>query len=186
VFHSSTLSQGKPLVEESCISMMDTCELFTETLIRQLLKKSFNAFCAVNPMLTWLVKDCLDVLVSLITNIVIKSLSLGVFPRSMKAALVKPLIKHSTEIDQGKPAILVLLTLFAAFDTVDHSVLYSRLKDMFGLSGKVLEWFRSYLEQRSQRVSVHGILSDIQFCYLVYHMVQFLVLWFSRYIPVLL
>jgi hypothetical protein len=27
----------------------------------------------------------------------------------------------------------------------------------------VLEWFLSYLEQRSQSVSVHGILSDIQF-----------------------
>jgi len=34
---------------------------------------------------------------------------------------------------------------------------------MFGLSGKVLEWFRSYLEQCSQTVSVRGILSDIQF-----------------------
>jgi hypothetical protein len=34
---------------------------------------------------------------------------------------------------------------------------------MFGLSGKVLKWFRSYLDQSSQRVSVHGILSDIQF-----------------------
>jgi len=28
---------------------------------------------------------------------------------------------------------------------------------MLGLSGKVLQWFRSYLEQHSQRVSVHGI-----------------------------
>jgi len=65
-------------------------------------------------------------------------------------------------IDQGKPVILVLLDRSAAFDTVDHNVLFSRLKDMFGLSDKVLEWFRSYLEQRSQRVSVHGILSDIQ------------------------
>ena len=65
-------------------------------------------------------------------------------------------------IDQSKPALIVLLDLSAAFDTVEHNVLFSRLKDMFGLSGKVIEWFRSYLEQRSQRVSVHGIISDIQ------------------------
>jgi len=66
-------------------------------------------------------------------------------------------------IDQGQPVILVLLDLSAAFDTVDHNVFFSRLKDMFGLSGKILEWFRSYLEECSQRVSVRGILSDILF-----------------------
>jgi len=47
-------------------------------------------------MPTWLVKDCLDVLINPIINIINKSLSLGVFPRSMKAALVKPLIKRKT------------------------------------------------------------------------------------------
>jgi len=44
-------------------------------------------------MSTWLVKDDLDVLINPITNIVNKSLSLGVFPRPMKSALVKPLQK---------------------------------------------------------------------------------------------
>ena len=88
---SSPLSQ--PLVEESCISMMDTFEPFAETDIRQLLKRSSNAFCAVDPMPKWFVKDCPDVLINPITNIVNKSLSLGVFPRSMKAALVKSIIK---------------------------------------------------------------------------------------------
>jgi hypothetical protein len=39
-------------------------------------------------MPTWLVKDSLDVLISPITNIVNKSLSLGVLPRSMKDVLV--------------------------------------------------------------------------------------------------
>jgi len=34
---------------------------------------------------------------------------------------------------------------------------------MFSLSGKVFKRFRSYLEQLSQRMSVHDILSDVQF-----------------------
>ena len=74
----------------------DTFEPFTETDIRQLLTRSSNAFRAVDPMPTWLVKDCLDILINPIINIVNKSLSLYVFPRSTKAALVKPLIKNHT------------------------------------------------------------------------------------------
>jgi len=91
-FQSSTLSQGKPLVEESCISMMDTFEPFSETDIRQLLKRSSNAFCAVDHIPTCPVKDCLDVLISPITNKVNNLFSLGVLPGSMKDAPVKPLI----------------------------------------------------------------------------------------------
>ena len=66
------------------MSMMDTFEPFTESDIRQLLNRSSNAFRAVDPIPTWLVKDCLDVLISPIITIVINSLYLGVFPRSMK------------------------------------------------------------------------------------------------------
>jgi len=76
------------------VSMMDAFEPFTENDIRQLLKRSPNAFCAVGHMTTWLVNYCLDVLISPIPNIVNKSLSLGAIPRLMKAALVKPLIKN--------------------------------------------------------------------------------------------
>jgi len=52
-------------------------------------------------------------------------------------------------IDQGKPVLLVLPDLSAAFDKVSHKVIFFGLKDMFGLSGKVLEWIHSYLEKRS-------------------------------------
>ena len=61
----------------------------SETDIGQLLKRLSNVVCAVDPMSTWLVKDCLDVLISPITNIGNKSLSLVVFPIPMKAPIVK-------------------------------------------------------------------------------------------------
>ena len=41
-----------------------------------------------------------------------------------------------------------------------HNVLLSRLHSKFGISGAALEWFRSYLNGRSQRVMVQGNLSQ--------------------------
>jgi len=41
-FPFMTLSQGMPLVEESCMSMMNTFEHFAHIDIRQLLKRSSN------------------------------------------------------------------------------------------------------------------------------------------------
>ena len=53
---------------------------------------------------------------------------------------------------------LVLMALSAAFDIVDYNVLLSWLHSKFGTSGTALEWFRSYLNGRSQCVMVQGNL----------------------------
>jgi len=50
--------------------------------------------------------------------------------------------------------------LSAAFDTVDHFILLRRLEVSFGLGGSVLERFRSFLANRSQAVTFHGVKSD--------------------------
>ena len=55
---------------------------------------------------------------------------------------------------------LVLLDLSAAFYTVDHDILLARLKPSFGINGTALNWFKSYLNNRSQRVSLNGCTSD--------------------------
>ena len=63
-------------------------------------------------------------------------------------------------MDKQNATLLILLDLSAAFDTVDHQMLLNRLCTEFGVSAEVLDWFSSYLSNRSQKVTVDGVLSD--------------------------
>ncbi len=47
----------------------------------------------------------------------------------------------------------------AAFDTIDHDILISRLEKRCGITGTALRWFRSYLSNRTQCVVVGGATS---------------------------
>ena len=58
-------------------------------------------------------------------------------------------------LDKGKSVILLLLYLKAAFDTVNHSTLLTRLSTRFDIGGKALAWFKSYLSSRSQFVRIN-------------------------------
>ena len=57
-------------------------------------------------------------------------------------------------LDQKKKAVLVLLDLSAAFDTIDHQHLIDCLKKMFGFRGTALRWMSSYLTGRVQSVVI--------------------------------
>ena len=68
--------------------------------------------------------------------------------------------------DAGKVTALTLLDLSAASDTIDHTILMSRLDDWFGVTGKALNWFKSYLTGKCQRIKIGDCLfskADLKF-----------------------
>ena len=63
-------------------------------------------------------------------------------------------------IDRGFVNAVVFLDLKKAFDTVDHGILLTKM-NRCGIQGcNTLDWFESYLTNRTQRCPVNGCLSD--------------------------
>jgi hypothetical protein len=79
---------------------------------------------------------------------------------SCETALLYIMNNLVSNADSKQVSLLALLDLSAAFDTIDHRILLSRLNQTFGISGMVLRWFESYLSDRSQMVSVDGKVSQ--------------------------
>jgi exonuclease III len=74
-------------------SVFDSFRQATVNEISSIIKQSPDKQCDLDPLPTALLKKCLPVLATTITNIVNLSLSTGVFPTEFKQAIVTPLIK---------------------------------------------------------------------------------------------
>ena len=85
---------------------------------------------------------------------------------STETALLKIHNDILSSMDDGRVTALTMVDLSAAFDTIDHTILLRRLSDWFGVSGKALDWFKSYLTGKSQRIKLGNCLpcrSDLSF-----------------------
>jgi len=62
--------------------------------------------------------------------------------------------------NSGDSAILELLDLTAAFDTVDHTILLSRMESCVGVRGTALKCFQSYFSERCYSVKTGDFISS--------------------------
>ena len=208
--------------------VLESLTCVTEDEVSHLIRVASCKSSDLDPVLTSLEKDCIDILLTPITSVVNLSLSEGSFPSHFKSALVSPLLQESTldkdnlknyrpmsnlsflpkvlekvvairlnshinssnvsnhyqsaykklhstktallqihididilfSMDYGRVTALALLDLSAAFDIIDHTIPFRRLDDWFGVSGKALDWFRSCLTGRCQRIKLGDCLSS--------------------------
>ena len=71
---------------------------------------------------------------------------------SAETAVLKVLADILHTVGSGNLALLTLLDLFAAFDTIYHVTLLHRFQVSYGIGGTVHNWFASYLRGRWQYV----------------------------------
>ena len=93
-------------------------------------------------------------------NIIIYSLQFGFRQHySTSYALLNLTEAIMKALDSGNFACGIFVDLHKAFDTVDHSILLSKLCH-YGVRGLTNKWFQSYLPNRKQFVSINGFVSS--------------------------
>ena len=105
-FFDSKIASIRNVLDNSCIQNPtfsefqgnDTLISFypaTEDEICTIIKNSPSKHCDLDPIPTFLLKECLDILLKYITEIINHSLSTGEVPRCYKRALINPLLKKN-------------------------------------------------------------------------------------------
>ena len=78
---------------------------------------------------------------------------------STSHALIQITEKIKNALDNGNHVCGVFIDLQKAFDTVNHDILIDKLS-YYGIRGPSNQWFKSYLSNRSQYVSINGFDSE--------------------------
>ena len=80
---------------------------------------------------------------------------------STNHALIEITEKIRKALDSRKFACGIFVDLQKAFDTVNHEILLKKLEH-YGLRNMTNSWFKSYLNNRKQLVSLNGVDSETQ------------------------
>ena len=78
---------------------------------------------------------------------------------STEYATLELIDRLSQDVSNEDDPFTIFIDLSKAFDTLNHEILLHKL-ERIGIKNNKLDWFRSYLSDRSQYVDMNGTLSD--------------------------
>ena len=80
--------------------------------------------------------------------------------KSTELAINTLLTNVIESLEKKKKSVCIFLDFAKAFDTVNHQIFLKKL-NYYGIRGLPLKWFESYLQNRTQCVSIGNITSDV-------------------------
>lgn len=94
-------------------------------------------------------------------NSLISKFQSGFRPKySTLTLLLQMCDKWLENMDEGKITGLISMDIKKAFDSINHQILMSKMKDQFGIHDNELIWFTSYLTDREQVCCVNDHISS--------------------------
>ena len=132
----------------------------TEDEVKLLVAKSPSKSCSLDPVPTWMLKANLDCILPSITNIVNESMSTGIVPTKMKAALVTRLLKKPS-LDKNVMENVRPVSNLSFISKLTERVVLKRLTDHI-LCNNLHEQFQSaYKPNHSTETALMRVQNDI-------------------------
>ena len=147
LIRATTAGARPPDIQPRPADNLDVFNTATVLEVLKMIEMSPASTCELDPIPTWLAKDCRDILAPIITVMIQMSLNLGQFPDSQKLSIIRPLLK--------KPSL----------DPCDIKS-YRPISNLSFVS-KLLE--RMVAKRIDAHVTNHGLLPVRQSAYRIHH-----------------
>ena len=163
--HTLPVKDNKIWYDPSDITPLKNFALLTTEDVKLLIKDMNSKSCALDPMPTWLLKDCLDIMLPILTHIINSSLQSNSFPEPLKHATITPKIKdpdgdcelYNNYRPISNTAFIAKLLEKAVLNQINHHI------DSQKLHAKVQSGYRKYHSCETATLKVvNDLKSDIE------------------------
>ena len=132
----------------------------SEAEVRRIIFSSPTKHSSLDPIPTWLLKQCIDVLLPLITAIINQSLTTGEVPKAFKTALISPLLKKPT-LDSSVLSNFRPVSNLSFLSKVLEKVVSGRLSDYLTEHGFQEVYQSAYRKHHSTETALIRVHNDI-------------------------
>ena len=149
-----------PTIDVNVKAVLSFFENATEEEVAEIIQRSQSKHCSLDPIPTWFLKQNLQQLCPIITNIINKSLENGDIPISLKTAIVKPLLKENN-LDENDLANFRPVSNLPFISKTLERIVNKRLDQYLNINNLLDEGQTAYSKHNSTETALLSVQNHI-------------------------